>query len=153
MAKRTPHLLKAGGTLPEIAKNSVEKELNRNQNQKYKMRLIYIIILCIFLSSCNESNYAFENGDQKLVLKIDNEQKNLQLDKKSTMILTLSNISIDGLTLQGPITAHATKENELEIYIKPTNKNIKKNTAKIKVGFINRNEQKIWHTFSIPVEK
>jgi hypothetical protein len=117
------------------------------------MKFIYIILVCFFLSSCNRNNYLFENGNQKLILKVDDGNDNLHLDKKSVMNLKLYKINLDDLSLLGPITANVISKKEIELFVTPTNKNAKDGFIKIKVEFKGENKKRVIHTFIIPVEE
>ncbi len=121
------------------------------------MKKILTLILLFLIVGCDRSVLEFHNQDQSLFLNIENDGNEIKWDESFKVNLKYKNIGIDGLSIEGPVPkTKAISDNEIELEMfcpknMASKEDIKANSVKLKIGFLNIDNEAIFHTFIIPI--
>jgi hypothetical protein len=117
------------------------------------MKLMIMFLFIIILPQKDE--FTFENGNQKIILKIDNGTKNLKWGKTSRLILQLENIEPQKLSVSAPgikPIKSGKNINELKLEITPEKSLFESDSLSLNVGYKDGAENYIHHAFLILIK-
>ena len=113
-----------------------------------------MMFLFIFLFP-QKDKFTFENGNQKIILKIDNRTKYLNWGKTSRLTLKLENIKPQKISMSAPgIIPISSKKNinEVKLEITPDKNLLESDTLKLNVGYMDETKKYIHHAFLILIK-
>ena len=119
------------------------------------MKLMSIIMFLFISLLPQKDEFTFENGNQKIILKIDNGTKNLKWGKTSKLILQLENIEPQKLSVSAPGIKPIRSEkniNELKLEITPEKRLFESDSLSLHVGYKDETDNYIHHAFLILIK-
>jgi hypothetical protein len=119
------------------------------------MKLMNMIVFLFIILLPQKDEFTFENGNQKIILKIDNGAKSLKWGKTSRLILQLENIELQKLSVSAPgIKPIRSKKsiNELKLEITPEKRLFESDSLSLNVGYKDETDNYILHAFLILIK-
>jgi hypothetical protein len=111
----------------------------------------FLSIIFLFLFT-TQDDFTFTNGNQKVVLKIDNGSSNLTWGKKSLLTLKVENIATEKMSMSAPglrIIGSENPKEEIHLEITPERNVVKKDTLHLHFRFRDKANNSIYHAFKI----
>lgn len=132
-------------TVPKI------RTVNMNKNTLLKSFIIFLILIsCSFGNS--ETQFIYENGNQKVAIKILNGNDYLEYDKPIPTDFVLTNIDPKKFMVVGAgIRLLEIKNGVMKTEIKVPSNYLKEDTLNVRVRFGNKPEEN--HEFNIPIKR
>jgi hypothetical protein len=118
-----------------------------------KFTIMSILLFVILLPQKDE--FIFENGNQKIILKVDNGAKNLMWGKTSKLILQLKNIEAQKLSVSAPgikLIRNEKNINELKLEITPEKELFESDSLSLNVGYKDESNNYLHHAFLILIK-
>ncbi|WP_281310231.1 hypothetical protein [Flavobacterium flavigenum] len=119
------------------------------------MKLISTIMLLFVILLPQKDEFIFKNGNQKIILKVDNGTKNLIWGKTSKLILQFENIEVQKLSVSAPGIKPIKNEkniNELKLEITPEKELFESDSLSLNVGYKDESNNYIHHAFLILIK-
>jgi hypothetical protein len=119
------------------------------------MKLSYMILFLVIVLLPQKDEFTFENGNQKIILKIDNGTRNLNWGKTSRLTLQLKNIESQKISMSAPSIKQiktGENKNEVNLEITPDKELFESDSLNLNVGYKDETNNYIHHKFSILIE-
>ena len=119
------------------------------------MKLLFTIVFSILPFLQQTDSFVFKNGNQKIVLKIDNGNRNLSWGKTSVLNLSLKNINPSKLNMSAPGIRYlkSKRDNEVNLEITPTKDIFKNDSLNLHVGYEDENKSYVHHKFTVLIKE
>ena len=126
---------------------------NMRENLSFKLIVIYVTLT---ISSCGKqesknAKFTYENGSQKVEIKILNGEEYLEYEKSTKTDFVLTNIEPDNFSVYGVgIQILGKKDGTIKSEIKVPNNYLENDTLNLKIRFGEKPEEN--HEFHIPMK-
>ena len=120
------------------------------------MKLLYTIIFSLLFFLPQNDDFIFNNGNQKITLKIDDGKRNLNWGITSILNLKVNNINPLKMNISAPGIKFIKSENdksEMNLQITPTKEIIEKDSLNLRVSYRDENNEYVSHKFSILIKE